>query len=483
MKVFLRYFLVFITVLGPTGLSLAAENRRTNVAISGFENKTGTRDNDLYKDFTSETLLRLFVRTERFNVISRNALKKILQEKALNQTGVTDANNIQKLRQILHADFLIFGSILEVSAVRVSPKKIPAKTKSIVTKRDPKTNEPIAWQNIVVSKAKTLYPVTFQVKLLGKMIDTGTSEIIFAEEGEAKTTLETVSPDAANNLLKTKESTIKKLIQRSSVSMVAKIIAKVPIVGSIIKIEPKQVIVNIGISLGLFKKSNLLVYTTEKIGKTYISNKIAMLQVTEVQNDFSYAKMFDGEIKNLKKGMKVKVMPPQFKTSAMLPSIFIPGLGQILHERYWAGTSFFVGTGLSLGLGIAMLGGGLFEPSLNQRFDTVIVEDGRGLGANGQEQTGRVEEEIIGGHRIIAYALVTLGTLIYAWNIIDAGYPAERNTIFDQRVASLRSGQVIPVLNYERVGVANTSLDQFAFRERSHIREDFRWYAGVKILL
>ena len=138
----------------------------------------------------------------------------------------------------------------------------------------------------------------------------------------------------------------------------------------------------------------------------------------------------------------------------MLPSVLVPGLSQVIHGNTLIGAGFFLGVGTFTGIGITMLTSELFLPPLNNRLDTVIIQEGKGLDLTGQEATGRVEQEVRDSHAIVAYSFIGIGVLIYIWNIYDAGYPAQKNTVFQdesEKIASLKTlkkGDVIPLLYY-----------------------------------
>ena len=302
----------------------SAKSRKANIAVADFENKTGNEESEKHIEFTSDVLLDLLIKTKRFNVISRKALRKILQEKGLDQSGVTDADDVQKLKQILHADSLIYGSILELSINRAKPKYIPAKIERVVLERDPETNKPTYWEDRVISKQRVIYPLVFLATISAKLVDVGTSEIISSETENGYIKIEVSSSKEVSNKIKEKEAFFKKALKKACISLIDKLVSSVPVFGKIIKIDNEKIIVDVGKETGLFRKSNLMVYVTEKIEggrykgrskKISIEKEVAVLHVVEVHDTFSYAKLFSGELNSIKRGMQVKVIPPDLNSA------------------------------------------------------------------------------------------------------------------------------------------------------------------------
>ena len=472
----------------------AAESRKINVAVSDFTNKTGDEANKKYVGFTSETLLDLLLKTKRFDVISRDAMKQILKEKALDQTSITDAGDVKKLKRILNAEFLIYGELLTVSAVRGEAQYTPAKYKTTrkVVARDPSTNRPTKWkeEKKLVRKEKTVYPIMFSVSISGKLTDVATTEIISAATKQATVNISAKSKEEADNQFNAAAIHVQKAIRKACADLIKNFVSDIPIVGTVIKINRGEVIVDIGRKIGLFKKANLSVYTTESIDsadygsgteKVNVTKEVAVLRVTELHDTFCYTQVFQGSINNIEKGMNVRVIPPRFKAAYVIPSILVPGLGQMIAGNVWSGFGWLIGAGGFASVGAAMLAADLFAPSTEGLLDTVIRDGGTSRDPSGTtDEQGRVEGEVLNTHSIIAYSLIGVGALLYIWNIFDAGYPAEKNPVFETKTA-YKEGNVVPLF-----GVRHTSLlaglnnNPVLYDARAR-REDVSYYVGAKV--
>ena len=453
-----KLFYVMILVLGMFSVAplFSQKLQKENIAINHFLDKTKKA-----KDFlpiVNDAITDYLFRTKRFNLIDRNNLEKVLKEKELVLSGITTADEAKEVADILNANYIVVGDIVEASvrvgSVEISEQEVkkPKETDSRgkVTKWV-YTKETVAHMNYI-----------FVVRLSAKFIKTETTEVSQSKESMISMStnvsrnygelglgplgafvLSTLLQKQIADKIKLTDSQIKgiqnDLFKQASLSLIVKIVSEIPLKGSIIGIEGTTFLVNLGSNNGLFRKCNLLVYRQSHIGTggNAIQRKteVATLIVKKIYEEYSEAKIFSGDPSQIRKSDFVLVIPRQFKAISALPSIFVPGLSQMLNQKYAISASFFIGELFFIGVGLPMVYGA-YDTILkaDNRLDTTIQKGDIFYNDRGEATSniGRVESQINFLFDLIGWSLFGIGTLIHIGNVIDAAHPAHQNPILVQ---------------------------------------------------
>ncbi len=136
---------------------------RLRIAIVEFENKTtyGQR----LGSASADILVTELAKTDRFILIERQKLEKIMQEQKLGMTGVVDPDTAAKVGRVLGAAAIVTGAVSEFGVKTEGSDALIAETK-----------RQIAEAGVDV-----------------RIIDAETSQILYAESGHGKATNETGS--------------------------------------------------------------------------------------------------------------------------------------------------------------------------------------------------------------------------------------------------------------------------------------------------
>jgi curli biogenesis system outer membrane secretion channel CsgG len=214
---------LFLVSCGTTGVSSTFKVEETPVAkfnpppagletkrIAIIEFKDKTSNSPLKGNVGSiaiDELTTLLVNSERFQVIERERIDALLQEQGLAGKGIVDANTAAKIGKVLGADLIFTGAITnwEVKKTKDGTFIIIGGTKS---------------QNLHIELA-----------LDGRIIDTTTGAILFADSGEvsrdeavSSTAILNIAPSGYVNL---DQSTCGKQLRMALNEMLRKMIPKV----------------------------------------------------------------------------------------------------------------------------------------------------------------------------------------------------------------------------------------------------------------
>jgi TolB-like protein len=106
-----------------------------SIAVLPFESKDIGRE--LGTIDLLDKLVAAFVNTNRFKVIERAQLEKILAEQKLGMTGIIDASTAAQIGKGIGVDAVVVGSITQASnAVTIDARLIDTETAAILTARD-----------------------------------------------------------------------------------------------------------------------------------------------------------------------------------------------------------------------------------------------------------------------------------------------------------------------------------------------------------
>lgn len=144
-------------VRGPDFVPYSGLKRR--IAILDFENLSGLGDQKL-GSAVADQLISQLARSNRYTLIERSRIEKILQEQAFGQSGVITEDTAPEVGKLLGVESLIFGKILEAKQE---------------TEKHDIDNEKKKWS----LKLKATIGV---VHISYKMVSTSTGEILLADD-------------------------------------------------------------------------------------------------------------------------------------------------------------------------------------------------------------------------------------------------------------------------------------------------------------
>lgn len=94
------------------GMSPAYAATKTRIAIVDLDSQGDKAKEDEIGTMASQLLTAEFVKGGRFDVIERQALKKIVEEQQLGLSGLVDANTAAQLGRVLGATYIVTGAVI-----------------------------------------------------------------------------------------------------------------------------------------------------------------------------------------------------------------------------------------------------------------------------------------------------------------------------------------------------------------------------------
>ena len=219
---------------------------RLAVAVLPFEaDKVGLQ----YKDGVSNEMINQLVGLQRFRVIERSAMEKIVSEQKIQASGVVDDRSAVKLGKIAGADALVIGSITVIDG---------------------------------------------KVKVSARLVDVETAETIVAQDAVS-------------------ENTGHESVDRTVSNVATLLFNELPIIeGDVIKVDTDELFIDIGGSSGVRKGTKCVVFRQGESIKHPISGEILGRKVTrlgeiiviQVQDKYATVKTIESE-QDIKVGDKV----------------------------------------------------------------------------------------------------------------------------------------------------------------------------------
>ncbi len=116
-----------------TKIKLVGE--RLGLAILPFENKGASRD---LGDIVLDKMITALVNKERFKILERAQLEKILEEQQLGQTGIIDINTAARIGKGIGVDAMILGSVAvaQNGSVSIDARVIDTESAKIIVAQD-----------------------------------------------------------------------------------------------------------------------------------------------------------------------------------------------------------------------------------------------------------------------------------------------------------------------------------------------------------
>ncbi|MBI2428915.1 MAG: hypothetical protein HYV29_08995 [Ignavibacteriales bacterium] len=104
-----RISVILLTLLFVLSANAQLKKR---VAVSRFEDRSGTGYNHLGEG-VADMLVTALVKSNKFSVIERQELEKVLEEQKLGESGLVTAETAPKLGKLLGVELLVVGSVSE----------------------------------------------------------------------------------------------------------------------------------------------------------------------------------------------------------------------------------------------------------------------------------------------------------------------------------------------------------------------------------
>ena len=182
-----------------------ANKQKTKIAVIEFSDLNGNIT-EFGKYLSEELITRLFL-TDRFEVVERNMLNKILEEHKLNMSGLVDEDTIKELGRILGVDAIASGSITDLGEnVKVNARLISTETGAVFSVASVKIIKdqtvrmlldklPVSHQfitspnkasNTMSSNNKSKFNVDLSKYYVGDLIDEIGTDLMVAERGGKK---------------------------------------------------------------------------------------------------------------------------------------------------------------------------------------------------------------------------------------------------------------------------------------------------------
>lgn len=119
--------------------NLLAEQNKTKIAVLDFTVQGKGLEQDLGK-IVSDWFITSLVKNERFEVVERDTLKRILDEQALAMSGIVDEQTATKAGKMLGVNVLITGSVVRLGErIEITARGIDIETAAVLAAESEKT--------------------------------------------------------------------------------------------------------------------------------------------------------------------------------------------------------------------------------------------------------------------------------------------------------------------------------------------------------
>ena len=259
------------------------------VAIGSFENKSGFKGEWDLSDGMEEMLTTALMKTDRFMVLERPEVKKILEEQDFAASDRTTAEGGAKTGKVLRAQVLVSGAITEFDS-KTDDQGIGFSTDKI---------------GIGVKQTKAYVAINI------RMYDTTTGEVLFSERVEGKSSKTGIAADYTNKDFsigggKLWSTPLGEALQQCIDNAVFTIASKMQDVqweGKVVLYKDGKVYVNAGKDAGILKDDSFIVYSK---GEELIdpdtgitlgaeTEKAGRITVVKVEDKFSVAIVDEGD--------------------------------------------------------------------------------------------------------------------------------------------------------------------------------------------
>jgi len=267
---------------------------RKSIAVMDFENKSSFQGQWTLGDGMADMLTTALVQTNRFIVVERPKIRKILEEQDLAASGRTAKVDAAKVGKLIPAQIGVTGAVTEFSFQKQ------------------KTGIGFEYKNVGIGFQTGAAHVAINLR----MFDTTTGQVLFSERVEKNATFTGIEADYTNKSLAIggehfRKTPLGKATQEAindAVFRIALNMQKVPWKGSIIFVQGNRVFINCGKREGIVPGQKFVVYskgeeltdpdTGEILGVE--ETRAGTISVVEVKDKYSIVKIEEGE--NFKRG-------------------------------------------------------------------------------------------------------------------------------------------------------------------------------------
>jgi len=275
--------------------SYSQQPTKTKVAVLPFGHADRTLDKHMAK-VAENMISSVLLNFGRVALAERNELEKILAEQKFSNSDLVDESQAVRLGKLSGAKFIVVGTISSANYMLNENTTTTAKQKGKQKK-----------SHTVTNNTATQRTESGAIGLQLKILDVTSGDLLFSDSysfsGQSK------------KKIKGQESFLTDLLtdgfkQRRTSSNILKFF---PIEGSILLVEEKSVLINIGSDFRVEKGTIVEVTSLEKrtssTGKIIeVPKEIAKLQVTKVTGrDMSECSLKGGKLSDLQEGMSVMI--------------------------------------------------------------------------------------------------------------------------------------------------------------------------------
>ncbi len=262
---------------------------KKSIAVMDFENRSGFSGEWTLGDGMSDMLTTALVQANRFIVVERPKIAKILQEQDLTASGRTAKVDVARIGKLIPAQIGVTGAVTEFSFEKQ------------------KTGIGFEYKHVGVGFVTGAAHVGINLR----MFDTTTGQVLFSERVEKKASYTGIEADYTNKSLaiggehfqktplgKATHEAINDAVYRIALNM-----QKVPWKGSIVMVQGEKIIINCGKREGIVPGQKFIVYskgeeltdpeTGEILGAE--ESRAGSVSVVQVKEKYSYAAIDEGE--------------------------------------------------------------------------------------------------------------------------------------------------------------------------------------------
>lgn len=124
-----RIMIVCILIFSVVFADVAFAAEKSNVAVLDFSGKNVSKDE---ADIITEYFRSELTKTGKFYVMDRSNIKRILEEQAMQSSGITDVNNAVRLGRLMNVQYVFVGTyskldsliMLNVEMINIETAKI-----------------------------------------------------------------------------------------------------------------------------------------------------------------------------------------------------------------------------------------------------------------------------------------------------------------------------------------------------------------------
>ncbi len=258
---------------------------RVPIAVVDFENKSGYSGQWKIGEGMADRLVTELVKSKRFQIFEREQMGKVMEEQSLSMTGIITPQSATQLGQLIGVKYIVLGSVTEFG--------------------EEETKKGVSLFGKGISKTT----VKGRIGLDVRMIDVETTEIIYAEsvtkeKSSSALGFKTRKFDM-NKDIKLNNTVVGEAVSEAITEIVEKLVesaANVPFEGKIIKLAGEEIYIKPGADGGLqegdifevWNQGEELIDPDTGISLGSTEAKVATIEITQVLEKFSKAKVIDG---------------------------------------------------------------------------------------------------------------------------------------------------------------------------------------------